>query len=251
LHRTSAAHRYRILKLTSVLRRFAYRLRSHVSFALPLSHWAGLLLLAGAVAAFVRWWPSVWLGVILVALFATYVFLMFRASRTGYVRFVHEAGERGQKGNTASREDGSNGQAALRASGWFTTEGNRQYFAEISADVTTTVTGERIVMGRVPKSRFLLVGHRSRQELGWWYIFVQPEEIRDVELGRLLFGLDESAALRLVHRKGDLPRQTTYISSMSSLVLEDLYADIRRDLAPVREEHPGGTAIDDGEKEDA
>jgi len=88
-------------------------------------------------------------------------------------------------------------QVAVRASGFFEVREERRYFVEASGRYEATALGERIVMVQVqPVSLLGLLGS-PEDEWGWWYAFLQPEEVKAVVPGELRFGRGRRPALRL------------------------------------------------------
>ena len=81
-----------------------------------------------------------------------------------------------------------------------------------------------------PRTRFLLLGRSRENEVGWWYIFFEPDAIRSVRSGWLYFGMRPRPALRLeIYRAVDTQDEDLYLSfddeATRSLVLADLQWD--------------------------
>lgn len=118
----------------------------------------------------------------------------------------------------------------VRASGWFTVEGKEQYLVDIEADLRATGSAERIIVGRVHPSRFLLLGRWPRGELGWWYLFLKPEAIREMQVGYLNFGLRARASLRLVCDSDKEGVRQAFISSTDAPVIKRVWDSLRHNL---------------------
>jgi hypothetical protein len=168
--------------------KFVYRLRRHRWLGWSLARWLGLLLLVGAVAALIQEWPQPRLAGLLAVGLLAYVLLLGWAARKEFLHFIPDADAGGEprSRNTASPL-GRGQKVPLRASGFFAVEGNEQRFVDLGADFETTGTREHMVLARVHPSRFLLFCTWPKSELGWWYVFFQPDMIRQVTRGRLYF----------------------------------------------------------------
>lgn len=102
----------------------------------------------------------------------------------------------------------------VRASGPFEVEKKRGYFVDLAAAFEGFETGEKAIMAYVPPSPFW-----PRSEVGMWYFFFWPEEVRKIERGRLFFGLRSFPALKLTCQtpKGPL---SLYLASVEPTRLE-------------------------------
>jgi hypothetical protein len=199
----------------------------------------GFLLLAGGVAALFRYWPHFWLTVLLGLLFLGHAALLTWAARQRHVHFeaapilevlAHDAGD------ALAKEE----LVPVRASGWFTVEGKDQFFMDIEADFETVGTREHIILGRVYPSRFLLLGRWPKYEQGWWYVFFQPDMIREMKVGYLHFGSRPHGAIRVVYAPDEETKQTIYLSSEDAAALRRVLDDLRLD-APADVAIPTGT----------
>ena len=161
---------------------------------------------------------------------------MWWAGRQRYVRFEHRPLGTDERVNPCTKQQPgattlpTMGKAQVCATGHFEVSGMRRYFVEVPADYTTFETREHCVMTNVPRTRLFLLGKSREDEVGWWYIFFQPNMIRSVESGWLYFGLRPRPALRLEIVRSDSPEdETLYLSfddeTTLSLVLADLQYD--------------------------
>jgi hypothetical protein len=224
------------LNLLGGLLKLAYCLRHHLWGAWSLAHWLALLLAAAAIVVFVRSWPSfgaaVFLGVLLVAMI---VFLRW-ADRKGYVHYRVESNADMLLSKAPPRPPMRPEKLVpVQASGWFTVEGNDQYLVDVKADMKITGLGERIVMGRLHPSRFLLLGRWPSYELGWWYIFFFPADVQEISVGHMSFGLRSRVALRLVYGLDGKPRQTIYLTSDEAWILRLVRDDLQRERSRIEQ----------------
>ena len=212
-----------VLKLT-------YRLRRYFWLGWSLARWWGLLLAVLVVWALIRWWPHPWLAAILGLLLLAYVAVLVWAARLRFVRF--ETMPNGQyllHGAPPSPPLRTQELVPVRASGWFTVEGQSQYYVDIEADFETVGTREHIILGRVHPSRFLLFGVWPKQELGWWYIFVQPTMIRQIDLGHLHFGRRSQLVLRVIYAPGEDAPQAAYLTFKDTTALRRVWDNLLLD----------------------
>ena len=213
------------------LLRLFYRLRRHLWGGWPLSRWLGLLLLGGALLALLYGWPVFWPAVLLGGLYGLYLLLLVWAARRRYVRFQPASPPPTKQPLRPLRREEL---VRLRASGWFTVEGQGRYYADLEAHFETVGTREHIILGRVTPSRFLGVGRWPADELGWWYIFFQPAMIRRLEMGRFSHGSQPRWAIHVVYAPDQEAEESIYLvfDELSPLwrVLADLLADVPQEV---------------------
>ena len=213
------------MSLTGLVLQFVYRLQRHIRFSQPLARWLGLGLLGVAGWSVFRWWPFGWQAALLVGLFAGYVVVMVWAARNGYVQFTAGPGPEKASGAEAPplRPEEL---VPVRASGWFTVEGQERYFVDVEAAVETMETREHIVIGRIEPTRFLLLGRWPKGDTGWWYMFFRPATIREVRAGRLTFGARSRRALRIVHAPDADTVQTIYLAFDDPVALARVWENL-------------------------
>lgn len=229
--------------MIGLILQFSYRLQRHTHFGWPLARWLGLLLLAVAGWALLRWWPFSWQAAILVGISLGYVLILAWAARTGYVRFNSDSGLGTLLGTPDSpgalrpvRPLRPQELVPVRASGWFTVEGQEQYFVDIEAGIETVETREHIVMGRIQPSSFLLLGRWPEYDVGWWYIFFQPSMIHEMSRGHLTFGTRSRPALRILYTPDTESRQVVYLAFDDPAVLCRVWDDLLLDAPGPRSE---------------
>jgi hypothetical protein len=84
---------------------------------------------------------------------------------------------------------------ALHATGQYEVEGKSHFFADLLAYWRTFATREHAVMAIVHESRYLLFGTMPESDIGMWYIFFKPRDIRSVAAGQLTYGAQHRPAL--------------------------------------------------------
>jgi hypothetical protein len=190
------------------------------------------------VWALIRWRPFPWAALIPAGLYLAYLLVLTWAGRQGYLRFEPLASE-AVDGEPNPLQAGSpppplavQEMAPARASGWFTVEGENQYYVDIEADFETVGTREHIVLARVYPSRFLLFGQWPKYEMGWWYIFFQPHMIQNMRLGRLHFGAQPHLALRVIYTPNGETKQAAYLTFDDAIVLRRVWDNLLRDAPP-------------------
>jgi hypothetical protein len=208
----------------------AYHLRRHFWLGWSLARWLGLLLVVAIIWALLPWQAAPWPAAVPAVLFLIYVLVQTWASRQRFVRFKAIPGLDNPHSDRPSPQPlGVQEMVPVRASGWFTVEGQDQYYIDLEADYETVGTREHIVLGRVRPSRFLLLGRWPSLELGWWYIFFQPGMIRDMCLGHLHFGARPYLALRVIYAPVEETRQTVYLTFADPMALRRVWDDLRLD----------------------
>jgi hypothetical protein len=141
----------------------------------------GVALLAILVAA------GIIISPIFLALSFLFVILSYWAYRSGFLHFQPE-----QFSIEEIAPLGPEEKVFVRASGPFEVERKRGYFVDLAAAFEGFCTAEKVVMAYVPPSPFWPKG-----EVGMWYFFFRPDEVKGVEWGRIFFGLHSLPALRL------------------------------------------------------
>jgi signal peptidase I len=227
------------LSAIGLVLQIAYRLRRHFWLGWPLSRWLGFLLVVTILWMLLRWRTLSWPVVLLALVFLAYVLVLFWAGRQRYVRFVSLTDGEVVKfeGQGAEVDDppvplSIQEMVPVRASGWFTVEGERQFYVDVEADFETVGTREHIVLGRVHPSRFLLFGQWPKSEMGWWYVFFEPRMIREMRLGHLHFGIRPHLALRVVYTPDEEIRQSVYLVFEETLALRRVWDDLLLDAPP-------------------
>jgi hypothetical protein len=221
------------LDATGAILQLAYRLSRHFWLGWTLARWLGLLILGLGIWALIRWWPNPWPAVAAGVVLFLYLGILFWARRTGYVRFRRLPDEeRRLREQATPRPLRQEELVPTRVSGWFSVEGEDQYFVDVEADFETVGTREHIILGRVHPSRFLLLGKWPGEELGWWYIFVQPSMIRTVDIGELTAGPQPQRALRIVYAPDTDNEQTVYLLAQDTESLRRIWQDLLKDAPP-------------------
>ena len=219
------------MSLTGLVLQFSYRLQRHIRFGLPLARWLGLVLLVVAGWSLYRWWPFAWQAALLVGLFLGYVLVLAWAARSGYVRFHPGPGPERSSGAENPPPLRPEELVPVRVSGWFTVEGQDQYFVDVEAGIETVETREHIVMGLIRPTRFLLLGRWPNRDTGWWYIFFTPSTIQEIHTGHLTFGARSRQGLRIVYAPDADTVQTIYLAFDDPIALRRVWDDLVLDQA--------------------
>ncbi len=183
-------------RLLGLIYASAYALqRGKVGF-LRLRIGAILLCLAGVVRIVWRGWDRgfAWNDAALMALCLLVAFLLFWANRRQYVVF---------RARPVAPTDATSDLAAeeklfLRGSGVFEVSNVRRYLVEVPVVFWTTQLAEHILAAKVRAPNILGVGVPS-DERGWWYIFLEPRHVLEIEAGELCFGWRCRPAVRLLY----------------------------------------------------
>lgn len=220
------------MSVTGLILQLAYRLSRHFWLGWSLARWFGLLILGLGLWSLIQWWPNPWPAVAAGVVLLLYAGILIWTRRTGYIRYARRLDEerRLTKGNMPPplrKEE----LVPARVSGWFTVEGQNQYFLDVEADFETVGTREHIVLARVHPSRFLLLGRWLKEELGWWYIFVQPNMIRQMDIGALTAGPQPQRVLRIVYAPDTDTERTVYLRADEE-VLRRIWQDLLEDAPP-------------------
>ena len=217
------------MSLTGLVLQFAYRLQRHIRISQPLARWLGLVLLVLAGWSLYRWWPFAWQAALLIGLFLGYVLVLAWAARSGYVRFTPDSSPKSTPAPLLPLRPEE--LVPVRVSGWFTVEGQDQYFVDVEAGIETVETREHIVMACIKPTRFLLLGRWPKRDTGWWYILFQPSTIQEISPGHLTFGARSRQALRIVYAPDADTVQTIYLAFDDPAILRRVWDDLVLDQA--------------------
>ena len=160
---------------------------------------------------------------LIIVLCLVLVLVTLLAKRQGFIVFRRQ-GETSSPGVARLAPDEK---VAIRATGLFEVRGERRYFVEVTADFATMETREHIVMARMLDVRFL-VGS-PRDDIGWWYIFFMPHMIREIEVGKVHFGLRSRPAIKLGYNTEEGKVEPVYLSFADPLPMQRVWEDLRRD----------------------
>lgn len=207
------------------LLKLSHQLSRHYYGALPVGVWVVVIGLLVAVIGLWQRWPLI-VPVLagLIALAGLALLIWGRVQR--YHRFVPARSAKAPEAPHTPLRGLEH--IKIRATGKLSVEGKEGFFVDLEAIYHTFETREHAVMAHVPWSRFLLARSR-RQYVGMWYAFFKPEDIRDIEIGELEYGLRRRPALRLRYQG---PKREEMVllafSNESDLAraLSDLYYDL-------------------------
>jgi hypothetical protein len=220
--------------------RLAYRLRRHLLFGWSVARWKGVLLVFVGIGALFYWWSCPWPVVVVAGLLSAYVLVLAWATRRGFLHFQplpeEEAHIRAMPAPPALR---SGELVPARASGHFCVEGLARYLIGLEAAFETVETREHIVLARKDASSFLWLARWPGYEVGWWYIFFQPQTIREMTVGHLYTGRHPDLALRVVYASDEETRQAAYLAFADRATLRRVWDDLLLDAPYVTEPQDG------------
>jgi hypothetical protein len=218
----------------------AYRLRRHFWGGWSMGRWLGVLLLLAVAGVLIGSRLADWpLAAALGALFLVYAGILVWARQRRYIYFRPLApGVAAWPGELLA--DDPPPPAGLdmadlipiRASGWFTVEGMRQYYVDLDADYQTVPSREHMILARVYPSRFLLLGRWPGREIGWWYIFFEPAMVRRVQVGHLHFGARPRPAVQLTYGPDVKTQETILVAFDNLTAFKKVWADLIVDTPP-------------------
>ena len=113
----------------------------------------------------------------------------------------------------------------LSGSGIFEVSGMRRYLVEVPVVFWTTELAEHIVAAKVRAFNLLGVGVPG-SERGWWYVFLEPPRVLEIEPGDLCFGLRVRPAVRVLYRT-PRGRDTLYLSCRDTQQLAVVLTELR------------------------
>lgn len=184
------------MRILSQIYAFMYLTRRRTLLGVTLATWMVLLLLLFALWAFMLRWPALISQVALLGALALMVGYWV-AGRKGYTRFVSDE-EMALDPEFASPRDES--RVPLRATGIFSVRDYERYVLQESAEYWRVPMGHHVIMVQNSPGQYL-------------YQIVEPQHIRDITPGYLLYGRHAQKALALhflVSWSPEMAREPSY-----------------------------------------
>lgn len=215
------------ISVTGLIYQSAYIFQRHTIFGWSLTRWLTIALIAGPALGFFKVLPLGQTGTTLTAIVsAGILFSLWRIKRRGYLRFTPGRNTR----TTQPQPLSFSNKVDIRVSGKFAVGGASRYFVDAPAQYQTFETRERVIMVNIVRTRFLLIARSPEEEVGWWYTFFSPLNLRDYECGTLHFGLRPRPAIRLVYQSEETDKaETVYLSFDSPDSQVEILADLLAD----------------------
>jgi hypothetical protein len=116
--------------------------------------------------------------------------------------------------------------------GAFEVSNMRRYLVEVPVVFWTTELKGHIVAAKMRGLNVLGVGVPSA-ERGWWYVFLEPRRVVEIDSGELFFGLRRRPAVRVLF-EGQRGREAFYLSCDSLEQLDILCSELRAKVAAAR-----------------
>lgn len=217
-------------QLMGLISAIAYGLRRSRFGFLPLHRVAMLIGLLGVAYAAFRGWRDGFrvAHVAIIAACAGAVVVLLWTDARHYVVF-RTSGDQ----ITGARGELAPGQKLfLRGSGTFEVSKMRRYLVEVPVVFWATELKEHIVAAKVRGLNVLGVGVPSA-ERGWWYVFLEPRRVVEIDSGELFFGLRRRPAVRVLF-EGQRGREAFYLSCDSLEQLDIVRSELRAKVAAAR-----------------
>ncbi len=217
-------------RLMGLISAIAYGLRrSRIGFLRLHSGAMVIGLLAAAYAALSGWLNGFTLAhVVVIAVGVGGVGVLLWTDARRYVVFR----TRGDLATGAKGELAPGQKLFLRGSGAFEVNKMRRYLVEVPVVFWTTELKEHIVAAKVRALNILGVGVPSA-ERGWWYMFLEPRRVVEIDGGDLFFGLRRRPAVRVLF-EGQRGREALYLSCDSLEQLDTVWSELRAKAAAAR-----------------
>ena len=168
------------MRLLSQLYAVLYLTRRHSLLGVSLAAWIVILLLVLALWAFMLRWPS-WLTPTFLLLALLLIVGYWIAGRRGYTRFVGDSNMVLDDEFAAPQDEN---RVPLRATGVFSVQDYERYVLEEPAEYWRVPLGHHVFMVQSEPGQFL-------------YQIIEPQNIRGLEPGYLLYGRNPQKALAL------------------------------------------------------
>jgi hypothetical protein len=217
-----------VKRLVAWLLYLSYKVQTHFFLRVSLRDWLWAVTFVPLAAAVIR--RLTWLQAVPLSLLGVLLLLGIEwARRKEYL--VFEPTSIGQH-EAAQPPIEIDEQLPCRAFGLFAVANKRRTMVNECAQVSYVRTREHIVMVLLKRTRFLLLARSLAAEEGWWYVFIQPEQVQRLETGDILCGIRSRPGVAIHYRSAEKPGQTNTLYLVFSKVsdLQRLLNDLRRDV---------------------
>jgi len=212
-----------------------YASRYHLGSAAFL-RWLLLLLGATGVVWATGWFPGHWWITALNLLLLIGVLALFHYwRRCDFVRFAATTPPALPAKILLPQE-----KVAVMVTGFFGVEKKYQRFTWLPGFYRSFATREHVLICQVRQQPWAWLGRWPEDEVGLWYIFCLPQDIRRIEWGQLAFGADIRPAIALTHRvtvtkprrfrAEQIRDETAYIAFEHVASGEAIWADLQHDF---------------------
>lgn len=202
-----------------------------------LLRWLFFLLGAGGAVWAVGWLPGRWWGTgcMLILLVALLVIFRYWQQRD-FVRFV-PAPPPIIPAQSLSPQD----KAPVMVTGFFSVENKYQRFTWLPGFYRTFATREHALICQITQRPWAGLVRWPDADIGLWYIFFSPSDIRQLQWGELFFGADPRLAIAITHRI-TIPKQSRfrseqvhdeiiYLAFETAAIGETIWADLQHEFA--------------------
>lgn len=219
------------MKILGFLLRTAYLFRRHYFLAVRMDMTLLGTMLIGVLVCF-RAGQNGWGFVLLIASLAWLALIVF-AHREAYHLFQPDP----QVSMTAPKDPIQPDTVLhIHASGPFAIRDQFVLLVNHPIQYTTARSREHILMAELKNSRLLLIGQTRDQDWGWWYQFIKPAMITEIQAGQIIHGWQPQLGLRIryegeISEEGPKMLETLLIfkeQKTRNLVWEDLSREIRQ-----------------------
>jgi hypothetical protein len=210
-------------RFLALISAFAYALRrSKFAFLrLHLAMMAVCLLIAG-YAAYQGWQEGVTLAhVALILLCLLLLGLMLWADTHRYLVFKPRVTAVPEGTKDLAPEE----RIFVRGSGVFEVSDMQRYLVEVPVVFWSTQLNEHVLAAKVRAWNVMGLGVPTA-ERGWWYIFIDPRKVAEIEPGEICFGWRLRPAVRLLIKTGR-GQEMTYLSCESVQQLAILLKELQ------------------------
>jgi len=220
--------------LEGLIYQITYSMQQLRLFNWTLTRWAVLVVLAAPALMAVGIVPGGRLGAIAVgAMGLAVLVVLWQANRRAFLRFEpHPDAPAAPAAEALPFPQ----KITVSGSGLFAVGKAARHWVSESALYQTFPTRERVVMVNIPWRRHALVVQSSPADVGWWYAFFSPTNLRHWQTGRLIFGRHPKPALALTFTPDDKPdsSKTIYLSTNSVADMRALATDLLVDCGHAR-----------------
>lgn len=210
--------------ILGIILQLKYKLGNHYFMGFRMDVW-GLILLACASIVLRFTGQPVWSTVLALVAILDGILVIW-AKKIGYVFFTPEAAGEGMPAEYLQPDE----VVPVKAFGCFRIRDQVRYLAHHPIIYTTVKSREHIMIAQLEQKRFLLLGVTAEEDWGCWYQFVKPEEIDQVQTGRVYHGWRSWPGIRVLHRFENDEGKVEFVKTIFSFENEQKRSLVLKDL---------------------
>lgn len=220
------------------MRTILYGIVNHYFGGITLFRWLNLLfvgVILVAIIAATAYWVT---GLSVILLVVAGMWLLRRVyQHHDYIRFYPKDVPFADQGDRLS----PSAKVPVHVTGLFAVEERNARFTWLPGFYRSFATREHALLCQHPETHFLKIAGCEPDNIGMWYVFFQPDEVKAIRWGEIMFGSTPRHCIavdRMVEKKAKsrfrrdkITAESTYIAVTSIADGQRIWDDLRSDLS--------------------